>query len=40
MLTNKQMIIIGVFCLAMLALIMGCEFEDIVRLLPILLGMG
>ena len=40
MLTNKQMIIIGVFCFAIAALIMGYNFEDIARLLPILLGMG
>jgi hypothetical protein len=40
MLTNKQIIIIGVFTLAITAMILGCSFEDIVRLLPILLGLG
>lgn len=40
MLTNKQMVIIGVFALAITALIMGCSFEDVVRLVPILLGLG
>ncbi len=40
MLTNKQMIIIGVFCLAITALLLGCNLEDIVRILPILLGLG
>ena len=40
MLTNKQMVIIGVFALAITALIMGYNFEDVARLLPILLGIG
>lgn len=40
MLTNKQMVIIGAFCLAITALILGCELDDIVRILPILLGLG
>ena len=40
MLTNKQMVIIGVFALAITAIIMGCRFEDVARLLPILLGLG
>jgi hypothetical protein len=40
MLTNKQMIIIGVFALAITALILGCELDDIVRLLPVMLGLG
>lgn len=40
MLTNKQMVIIGVFALAINALIMGCSFEDVARLVPILLGLG
>ena len=35
MLTNKQMIILGVFCFAIAALLMGYNFEDIARLLPI-----
>jgi hypothetical protein len=36
--TNKQMIIVGVFCFAITALLLGCSFEDVARLLPILLG--
>ena len=40
MLTNKQMVIIGVFALAITALLMGCSFEDVARLVPILLGLG
>lgn len=40
MLTNKQMIIIGAFCFAIAALMMGYNFEDIARLLPLLLGLG
>ena len=40
MLTNKQMVIIGVFALAITAMILGCSFEDVARLLPILLGLG
>ena len=40
MLTNKQMIIIGVFALAITAMLLGCSFEDVARLLPILLGLG
>ena len=40
MLTNKQMVIIGVFALAITALIMGCSFGDVARLVPILLGLG
>ena len=40
MLTNKQMVIIGVFALAITAIIMGCSFEDVARLVPILLGLG
>lgn len=40
MLTNKQMIIIGAFALAITALILGCSFEDVARLLPILIGVG
>lgn len=40
MLTNKQMVIIGAFALAITALILGCELDDIARLLPILLGLG
>ncbi len=40
MLTNKQLIIIGAFALAITALLLGCNIEDVARLLPILLGMG
>jgi hypothetical protein len=40
MLTNKQMVIIGVFALAITAMLLGCSFEDVARLLPILLGLG
>lgn len=38
--TNKQLIIIGAFVLATTALILGYKFEDVVRVLPILLGLG
>ena len=40
MLTNKQLIIIGAFALAITALLLGCNLEDIVRILPLLLGLG
>lgn len=40
MLTNKQMIIIGAFSLAITALLVGYDFDAIVRMLSALLMMG
>lgn len=38
--TNKQLIILGLITIAVTALIMGTPLNDILRLLPMLLGLG
>ena len=40
MLTQKQIVTIGVFALAITALLVGCNLEDVIRIIPILLGFG
>lgn len=40
MLTNKQLIIIGAFALAAIAIIVGYDFEAVVRALSALLLIG
>lgn len=40
MLTNRQMIIVGLVVIAVTALVMGAPMDDILRLLPMLLGLG
>lgn len=40
MLTNKQMIIIGAFALAITAILVGYDFEAVVRMLSALLLVG
>ena len=40
MLTNKQLIIIGAFALALTAIIVGYDFEAVVRMLQALLLIG
>ena len=40
MLTNKQLIIIGAFALAITALVIGYDFDAVVRMLSALLMIG
>lgn len=38
--TNKQLIILGLITIAVTALVMGAPLDDILRMLPMLLGLG
>lgn len=40
MLTNRQLVILGLVAIAITALIMGAPVDAILRMLPMLLGLG